>query len=79
MHLLKSGEFLNVGLFCRVSCCHARDGFFFSLSTPIAFFSFDIFMHFFFFWSERDTIFYLFIYLLFFFFLRSCYIFMVVI
>ena len=50
VHLLESGEFLNVGLFCRVSCCHARDACLFLSQCLLFFFFFlfDIFIYFFF-------------------------------
>ena len=67
MHLFESGEFLNVGLFCRVSCCLERDACFVFFNTCCVFFLlFDIFMYTFF--GVKGT-------LPFFFFLRSCFIF----
>ena len=48
MHLLESGEFLNVGLFCRVSC-HERDTCLFLSQCLLLFFSSLIYVFMFFF------------------------------
>ena len=57
MHLLESGEFLNVGLFCRVSYCQQGMLVYFYLKACCVF-HFNIFTHFyyyFFFLYEKDA------------------------
>ena len=49
MHLLESGEFLNVGLFCRVSVTKGTLVYFYLMpAAVVVFFLFDIFIPFFF-------------------------------
>ena len=74
-------EFLNVGLFCEVSCCHERDAYLYFTQHVSLLFFFSLMylcMLLLFFWYERDVFlkfFYLFLFI--FFCWRICFIFMV--